>query len=86
MSDTQQAAPAAVNIHPADLPADALIDFDAFAWLLPGGVRRQRIERSARAGNFPAGVRFTPRAKMVWRAGAVAAWLAERTAGLEVSK
>lgn len=86
MSETLQSAPSAAAIHPADLPGDTLIDFDAFAWLMPTGIRRQSVERSARFGNFPRGTRFTPRSKMVWRADRIAAWLAERTAALEAGQ
>lgn len=86
MPATHQAAPNAAPLHPSDLPADALIDFDAFAWLLPAGVRRQSVERSARVGNFPGGTRYTPRGKMVWRADRIAVWLAERDAALEAGQ
>lgn len=72
-------------ISPADLPAETLINYDQFKHLMPGTNRRM-IEDNAKAGRFIAGVRITPRKPMVWRAGAVAAWLAERTAGLEVAK
>lgn len=82
MSETIQLALSPATIHPADLPAATLIDFDAFAWLLPAGIQRQSVERSARVGNFPSGTRFTPRSKMVWRADRIAAWLAERDAAL----
>nr|WP_315026826.1 hypothetical protein [Brevundimonas diminuta] len=86
MSDTRQSALGAASIHPADLPGSTLIDFDAFAWLMPAGIQRQSVERSARVGNFPRGTRFTPRAKMVWRADRIAAWLAAHTAALEADQ
>lgn len=82
MSKTQEAV---AQVNPADLPADALIQYDAFAHLMPGTNRRM-VEDNAKAGRFIAGVRITPRKPMVWRAGAVAAWLAERTAGLGAAK
>lgn len=82
MSKTQETV---VPVNPADLPADALIPYAAFAHLMPHTNRRM-VEDNAKAGRFIAGVRITPRKPMVWRAGAVAAWLAERTACLGAAK
>lgn len=73
------------RVHPADLPADTLITFDDFSHLMPG-VRRDVIELAARRGTFVPGTRFTPRAKMHFKAGDVAAYIAERLAALEVGK
>lgn len=72
-------------ISPADLPAETLITYDDFKHLLPNTNRRM-IEAGAKAGRFAPGTRLTPRRPMIWRAGAVAAWLAERTADLEGQK
>lgn len=73
------------NVNPADLPPEALITFDSFARLMPG-VRRKTIEKAAIAGRFVPGIRMTERSPMVFRAGDVAAYLAERMAPLEASK
>lgn len=74
MSATQTAITAA-QTHPGDLNANELITFDTFGWLLPDGLNRRKFERLARLGNAPAGVRYTKRSKMVWKAGVIAAWL-----------
>lgn len=73
------------QIAPADLPPQMLISHSDFSEFVPG-LGRRYLERMAEAGRFIPGVRLMPRKPMVWRAGAVAAWLAERTAGLEESK
>lgn len=71
-----------VQIAPADLPPATLISFDDFSGFVPGMSRRY-LERLAEAGRFVPGVRLMPRKPMVFKAGAVAAWLAERTAALD---
>jgi hypothetical protein len=70
-----------------DLPADQLISFDVIAayGALPG-VTRRWLERATRDGRFVQGVRLTPRAKMLWRAGAVAAWVEAQCPSSVVSK
>lgn len=70
-----------VQIAPADLPPATLISFDDFSGFVPGMSRRY-LERLAEAGRFVPGVRLMPRKPMVFKAGSVAAWLAERTAAL----
>ena len=74
MSATQTAITAA-QTHPGDLNANELITYDTFGWLLPDGLNRRKFERLSRLGNAPAGVRYTKRSKMVWKAGVIAAWL-----------
>lgn len=80
MSDTQN-----TRIDPAKLPADMLITFADFSHLMPG-VRREVIEQASRRGTFVPGTRFTPRAPMHFKAGDVAAYIAERLAALEAGK
>lgn len=76
MSATLSATIAAcAHRHPGDMNAAELITFDTFGWLLPDGLDRRKFERLARLGNAPAGVRYTKRSKMVWKAGVIAAWL-----------
>ncbi|WP_312084041.1 hypothetical protein [Brevundimonas sp.] len=58
-------------INPADLPADDWIDYASFAAFMPGTNRRQ-VEDNAKAGRWIAGIRFSPRKAMHWRAGDVA--------------
>ena len=84
MSATLSATTAG-NIHPGDLSPNVLITFDAFGWLLPDGLTRRKFERLARLGNAPAGVRYTPRSKMVWKAGGIAAWINAKEAAMDVA-
>ncbi|MFN3930870.1 MAG: hypothetical protein ACK4JY_03890 [Brevundimonas sp.] len=71
-------------VTPADLPRDALITYDQFAWLMaPHAPQRATIEKSARKGDFVPGIRMTARSPMLFRAGAVADFLAARMAGLD---
>lgn len=73
------------QVNPADLPPDTLITYDQFKHLMPSTNRRM-VEDNAKAGRFVAGVRITPRKPMVWKAGHIATWLAERTACLGAAK
>lgn len=70
------------QVAPCDLPPSTLISYDDFSSFVPGMSRRY-VERLAEAGRFVPGVRLMPRKPLVFRAGAVAAWLAERTAALD---
>ena len=73
------------TVTPADLPRDTLITFDQFKHLMgPQAPQRQTIEKSARAGQFVPGTRMTARSPMLFRAGAVADFLAERMSHLDV--
>ena len=78
-----QSATTADNVHPGDLNADELISYDAFGWLLPAGLNRRKFERLSRLGHAPAGVRYTPRSPMVWKAGGIAAWLQAKDAAMD---
>lgn len=73
------------QIAPADLPPTTLITYNDFSDFVPG-LSRKYLEKMSEAGRFVRGARLMPRKPLVFRAGAVAAWLAERTAGLEESK
>lgn len=76
MSDNKQ------QIAPGNLPPSTLINYDDFSDFVPG-MSRKYLERLAEAGRFVPGTRLMPRKPMVFRAGAVATWLAERTAALD---
>lgn len=82
MSETDL-TPSVTPIHPGALNADDLITYEAFGWLLPAGLDRRKFERQARLGHAPAGVRYSPRSKMVWRAGAISAWLNQKDAAMD---
>lgn len=72
-------------VTPSDLPRDTLITYDQFVHLMgPNPPLRDTIQRYAREGRWLPGVRMSPRKPMVFRAGDVADFLAERMTGLDV--
>lgn len=78
------------RLNPADLPADQLITYDQFSWLLgPNPMKRRTVEKYGTdpyyKGRFVAGHRITRGKPVVWKAGDVAAWFAAR-GNLEVGQ
>lgn len=69
----------------ANLPADTLVSYDSFGHLMLG-THRQMVEASARLGKFVPWTRMTRKAPMLFKAGDVAAYIAERLAALEEAK
>lgn len=72
-------------IPPHELPADTLVTYEQFAPALPG-LTRDWVYKASRDGRFVPGVRPSERKPMLFKAGAVAAWIANLTAPLEAGQ
>jgi hypothetical protein len=76
MSDQDQTLPL---VHPGEVPPETWLTFSQFAHLMPG-MSKRAWEHNVKEGRLPAGTRFSPKGPLVHKAGALAAFFAQRDA------
>lgn len=72
-------------IHPAQRDPSDLVSYDDIAPFI-FGLSKENVRQLVLAERFPPGMRASPKRPLLHRAGAVAAWIAERSAVLDEPK